>query len=186
MAACGLQDSMENRMRPMFPTLLAAGLAAVCSPVWAADPAPEIQRPTGTAQAVGAAHTLRTIPEACARLEGMFAADAAQPYKYAVVRTSPQCQPRARFVDFAKAKPSLAGGWKLNDVIRVPNAACASQQAVVRVWRLPADNTPKLDGQGSARVYLQEAKENAAAGKKLPPVTMYAAEMKVEGKGCGG
>jgi hypothetical protein len=35
-------------------------------------------------------------------------------------------------------------------------------------------------------VYLQEAKENAAAGKKLPPVTMYAAEMKVEGKTCGG
>jgi hypothetical protein len=176
---------MENRMR-LIPTLLAAGFAVASSPVFAADPAPEIQRPTGTAQAVGAAHTLRTIPEACARLEGMFAADAAQPYKYAVVRTSPQCQPRARFVDFAKAKPSLAGGWKLNDVIRVPNAACASQQAVVRVWRLPADNTPKLDGQGSARVYLQEAKENAAAGKKLPPVTMYAAEMKVEGKACGG
>ena len=172
-------------MRPMISTLLAAGLMVACSPAWAAEPAPEIQRPVGTAQAVGAAHTLRTIPEACARLEGMFTAEAAQPYKYAVVRTSPQCQPRARFVDFAKAKPSLAGGWKFNDVIRVPNAACPSQQAVVRVWRLPADNTPKLDAQGSARVYLQESKETAAAGK-LPPVTMYAAEMKVEGKGCGG
>jgi hypothetical protein len=176
---------MENHMR-LIPTLLAAGFAVASSTVFAADPAPEIQRSTGTAQALGAAHTLRTIPEACARLEGMFTADAAQPYKYSVVRTSPQCQPRARFVDFAKAKPSLAGGWKFNDVIRVPNAGCPSQQAVVRVWRLPADNTPKLDGQGSARVYLQEAKENAAAGKKLPPVTMYAAEMKVEGKACGG
>jgi hypothetical protein len=169
----------------LIPTLLAAGLVVASSPVFAADPTSEIQRPLGTAQAVGAAHTLRTIPEACARLEGMFTADAAQPYKYAVVRTSPQCQPRARFVDFAKAKPSSAGGWKFNDVIRVPNAGCPSQQAVVRVWRLPADNTPKLDGQGSARVYLQESKETAAAGK-LPPVTMYAAEMKVEGKACGG
>ncbi|MET0582055.1 MAG: hypothetical protein ABWZ08_08795 [Pseudoxanthomonas sp.] len=170
----------------LIQTLLAAGFIVASSPVLAADPAPEIQRPVGTAQAVGAAHTLRTIPEACARLEGMFTADAAQPYKYAVVRTSPQCQPRARFVDFAKVAPSAASGWKFNDVIRVPNAACPSQQAVVRVWRLPADNAPTLDGQGSARVYLQEAKENAAAGKKLPPVTMYAAEMKVEGKACGG
>lgn len=168
--------------------LLAGSLAAVAGPLLAAglpgDPAPEIKRDTGAPQAVGAAHTLRTIPEACARLEGVFTGDAAQPYKYAVVRTDPQCQPRARFVDYAKVQPSVAKGWKFNDLIRVPNAACPSQQAVVRVWRLPAHNKPTLDGQGSARVYLQEAKENAAAGKKLPPVTMYAAEMKVEGKGC--
>ena len=163
---------------------LAAGLGAVSQPSLAADPKPEIQRDTGTAQAVGAAHTLRTIPEACARLEGVFTGDPAQPYKYAVVRTSPQCQPRARFVDYAKAKPSEAGGWKFNDAIRVPNAACASQQAVVRVWRKPADNAPTLDGQGQARVYLQDAKEAAGAGKPLPAVSMYAAEMKVEGKAC--
>ncbi len=170
-------------------TLLACSLMVASWPLLAADPAPEtpapeIQRPIGKPQAVGAAHTLRTIPEACARLEGQFTADPAQPYKYAVVRTSAQCQPRARFVDYAKAKPSVAAGWKFNDVIRVPNAACASQQAVVRVWRKLADNAPTLDGQGQARVYLQEAKQDAAAGKKLPVVTMYAAEMKVEGKAC--
>ena len=172
----------------LFPILLACGLAVVATPLLAAtraeNIAPEIKRDTGAPQAVGAAHTLRTIPEACARLEGVFTGDAAQPYKYAVVRTSPQCQPRARFVDYAKAQPSTAKGWKFNDLIRVPNAACSSQQAVVRVWRLPAENKPVLDGQGSARVYLQDAKEAAAAGKKLPPVTMYAAEMKVEGKAC--
>ena len=166
-----------------IPSLLAACVVAASLPLSAAEPKPEIQRETGAAQAVGALHTLRTIPEACARLEGMFTGDAAQPYKYAVVRTSPQCPPRARFVDYTKAQPAEAKGWKLNDVIRVPNAACSSQKAVVHVWRLPADNTPKLDGQGSARVYLQDAKEIAAAGK-LPPVAMYAAEMKVEGKGC--
>ena len=172
-------------MRPLV-TLLATALAAAALPASAADPTPEIQRPVGTAQAVGAAHTLRSIPEACARLEGVFTGDAAQPYKFAAVKTNPQCQARARFVDAAKVQPSVAAGWKLNDVIRVPNSACPSQQAVVRVWRLPADNKPVLDGQGSARVYLQDAKEAAAEGKKLPPVTMYAAEMKVEGKACGG
>jgi len=172
----------------LFPMLLASSLVAVAGPLFAAglagNPSPEIKRDTGAPQAVGAAHTLRTIPEACARLEGVFTGEAAQPYKYTVVRTDPQCQPRARFVDYAKAQPSAAKGWKLNDLIRVPSAACPSQQAVVRVWRLPADNKPTLDGQGSARVYLQDAKAAAAAGKKLPPVAMYAAEMKVEGKGC--
>ena len=167
----------------LIPSLLGACVVAASLPLSAATPKPEIQRDTGAAQAVGAVHTLRTIPEACARLEGSFTGEAAQPYKYAVVRTSPQCPPRARFVDYTKAQPTEAKGWKLNDVIRVPNAACPSQQAVVHVWRKPAENAPQLDGQGSARVYLQDAKADAAAGK-LAPVTMYAAEMKVEGKGC--
>lgn len=165
-------------------SLLLACLAAASAPLLAAEPKPEIQRATGAPQAVGTAHTLRAIPEACARLEGVFTGEAAAPYKYAAVRTSPQCQPRAQFVDYAKAQPSVAKGWILNDVIRVPDAACATQQAVVRVWRKPTDNKPTLDGQGSARVYLEEAKKNAAAGKALPAVTTYAAEMKVEGKAC--
>ena len=63
-------------MRPL-QTLMVAALAAAALPASAADPAPEIQRPLGTAQAVGAAHTLRSIPEACARLEGVFTGDAA-------------------------------------------------------------------------------------------------------------
>lgn len=170
-------------MRLISP-LLATSIALACCPLLAAEPKPEIQRNLGTAQAVDAAHTLRTIPEACARLEGVFTDDAAEPYKYTVARTSPQCQPRARFVDFAKAAPTEATGWKLNDIIRVPNAGCPAQHAVVRVWRKPADNAPKLDGQGSARVYLQDAKQDAAAGKALPTITMYAAQMSLEGEGC--
>lgn len=168
----------------LIPLLLASCLVPMSCTVFAADPAPEIQRPTGAAQAVGAVHTLRAIPEACARLEGAFTGVAAEPYKYSAVRSSPQCQPRARFVDYGKAQPSVATGWKLNDVIRVPAAACPGQQAVVRVWRKPADNKPVLDGQGSARVYLEDAKQDAAAGKALPAVTLYAAEMKVDGKAC--
>lgn len=152
----------------------------------AAGSKPEVARDTGKPQAVGAVHTVRAIPEACARLEGMFTGDAAQPYRFAAVRSSPNCQPRARFVDFAKATPSEAGGWKFNDEIRVPNAACPSQLAVVRVWRKPVNVAPPtLDEQGRSRIYLQDAREQAKK-QGAPNVPMYAAEMKLEGKACGG
>lgn len=165
------------------PTLL---LVALAVPMAAAASVPEITRPTGTPQAIGAVHTVRGIPEACARLEGMFTGDAAQPYRFAAVRTSPRCQPRARFVDFAKAKPSEASGWKFNDEIRMPSVACPSQIAVVRVWRKPGDAAPpKLDAQGRSRIYLQEAREQARQ-KRLPSVALYAAEMKLEGRSCSG
>lgn len=153
-----------------------------CTPTFAAE-TPELQRPTGTPQAVNAAHTLRQIPEACARLEGSFTGDPAQPYRFSVVRTSEQCQPRARFVDFEKAQPSAAKGWKLNDVIRVPSAACPAQQAVVRVWRLPVEQTPVLDGQGQSRIYLEDAKKQAAAGQ-IAKIPMFAAQLAVEGAPC--
>jgi hypothetical protein len=158
-------------------------VAIATLPAFAADPAPEIKREAGTPQAVGVVHTLRQIPEACARIEGAFTGQAAEPYKFAIVRTSPNCQPRARFVDAANAKPSEAAGWKFNDLIRVPNAACPSQQAVVRVWRKPVDQTIKLDGQGQSRIYLEESKQAAAAGK-IAAVPMFAAEVGVEGKPC--
>lgn len=164
--------------------LVLALLAAVSMPVLAADLKPEIARADIKPQAVGAAHTLRTIPEACARIEGVFTGTAAQPYKFAVVRTSPKCQPRARFVDAAKAKPSEKSGWKFNDLIRVPNASCGTQLAVVRVWRKPvAMLPPKLDGQGQSRIYLEEQRKVAAANK-LAAVPMFAAEMSVEGLPC--
>lgn len=172
-------------MRPLPLIALSALLFSL--PLAAADPAPEIKREPGKPQAVNALHTLRQIPEACARLEGMFTGTAAGPYKFATVRTSPNCQPRARFVDFAKAKPGTAVGWKLNDVIRVPSAACPSQQAVVRVWRKPAGGAtpPELDAQGRSRVYLAEMQAKAKAGN-LNAVPMFAAQMKVEGKPCAG
>ena len=164
--------------------LLALLLAAAAVPALAVDPTPEIKRDAAAPQAVGVAHTLRGIPEACARLEGMFTGDAAQPYKFAVVRTSPNCQARARFVDADTAKPSEATGWIFNDLIRVPNTACATQLAVVRVWRRPANAVPpKLDGQGRSRIYLQESVAKAKA-KALPSIPMYAASMRLEGLPC--
>lgn len=160
------------------------GLLALSSAAAAAESPPELQRAVGAPQATGAVHTLRQIPEACARLEGVFTGQAAEPYRFSVARSSPNCQPRARFVDYLQAAPDAAKGWKLNDVIRVPNASCPSQQAVVRVWRLPADNQPpQLDGQGQARIYLQEAKQQAASGK-MPQVSTYTARMQLEGKAC--
>src|SRR3546814_1330916 len=134
----------------------------------------------------GVVHTLRAIPEACARLQGEFTRDAAQPDRFAAVRTSANCQPRARLVYAAKARPSVQAGWIFNDVIRVPNAACATQQAVVRVWRRAADVAPpKLDDQGRSRIYLKESLAKAKAGQ-LAPIPVYAASMQAAGLHCQG
>ncbi|GAB3389479.1 hypothetical protein [Lysobacter fragariae] len=152
----------------------------------AAQPTPEITRPVGTPMADGVVHTVRGIPEACARLEGVFTGDATQPYRFAPVKSHPNCQPRARYVAFDKAKPSREKGWKLNDVIRVPSGQCPSLQAVVHVWRKPVQvRPPELDAQGRSRIYLQDANEQAKA-RGAPKVTMYAAQMELEGKACGG
>ena len=167
---------------------VAASLLALLLPLplLAADATPEIRRDAIKPQAVGVVHTLRTIPEACARIEGLFTGKAADPYKFSVVRTGASCQARARFVDAAKAKPSEKGGWKFNDLIRVPNAACPSQLAVVRVWRKPVDAAPpNLDAQGRSRIYLKDATEKAKA-QGAPNVPLFAAAMAVEGKSCGG
>lgn len=162
--------------------VFAAALATFAA--HAADPTPEIKRDAAKPQAIGTVHTLRTIPEACARMEGQFTGQAAQPYKFAVVRTSPKCQARAKFVDAAKAKPSAASGWIFNDVIRVPNATCATQHAVIRVWRKPANAVPpKLDAQGRSRIYLKESVDAARKGD-IAAIPMYAAAMAVEGVPC--
>ncbi|CAA9338282.1 MAG: FIG01210548: hypothetical protein [uncultured Lysobacter sp.] len=170
-------------MRALYTPFAAICLMAAM-PATAAD-APEIRRAPAAAQAIGAAHTLRTIPEACARLEGLFTGDAAAPYRFSAVRSSSNCQPRARFVDATKAKPSVQAGWTLNDVIRVPSAACPTQQAIVRVWRKAAAGAvpPKLDAQGQSRLYLQDAKAAAARGA-IAAVASYAAQLEVEGTAC--
>jgi len=163
----------------LFVALFATGFAAV-----AAEPKPEIQRQPGTPQAVGTVHTLRTIPEACARLEGRFTGNAAAPYKFAAVRTGERCQPRARLVDAEGANASAANGWILNDVIRVPSASCKAQQAVVRVWRKDVKNVPpKLDAQGRSRIYLKDGLDAARQGD-LKPIPTYAAAMSMEGLAC--
>ena len=166
------------------PHMACLALLAVAFGAGAAEPVPEIQRKPGTPQVVGTLHTLRTIPEACARLQGQFTGIVAKPYAFAAVRSSARCQARARLVDATGAKASAATGWVLNDVIRVPNAACPSQQAVVRVWRKAANAVPpKLDAQGRSRIYLKEGLDAARDGE-LAPVPMYAAAMTLEGIAC--
>ena len=173
---------------PRFPAcrpLLAAVLGVACLPALAADPAPEIKRPPATPQAVGVEHTVRQIPEACALITGQFTGQAAEPYKFNVARTSPTCQPRARLVDAAKAKASAASGWILNDVVRVPSAACPSLQGVLHVWRKPAEaGPPQLDAQGRARIYLKDSTDAAKAGR-LASIPQFAIATGVEGKPCG-
>lgn len=167
-------------------SLVAAAISLSASlPSFAADATPEITRPVGAPQAIGNIHTLRGIPEACTRLEGAFTGDATKPYMFHAVQTSANCQPRARFMETDTVKPTAKSGWILNDVIRVPSAACPAQQAVVSVWRHPADSAvpPKLDPQGKSRIYLAEGVAKAKA-HALSPIAMYAATMAVEGKAC--
>lgn len=174
---------MPMLRRPSVALVALAVLAPLAPPALAAEPQPEITRAAAKPQATGVLHTVRAIPEACARLEGAFTGQMAEPYSFAVVRTSANCQARARFVDAAKAKPSTQAGWVLNDLIRVPSSSCPSQQAVVRVWRKPGRAAPPaLDAQGRARIYLQEARK--LDGAATAAVTLFAATMALEGTSC--
>ncbi|MCD9088064.1 hypothetical protein [Stenotrophomonas sp. SY1] len=167
-------------MKAAFSLVL---LTALPLSTLAADAKPEIERPAASAQADGALHSVRQIPEACTRIEGRFTGDSAQPYDMQLVRTSAQCQPRAVFLDQAKVNPSETAGWKLNEVVRVPSAACSTQQALIEVWRKPAGQQVALDGQGQNRVYLEDAKAQAAAGR-LAALPAYSARLKLEGAAC--
>ncbi len=162
-----------------FPALAPLLLLA---PMMAAAQEPEIQRPVGTAQAVGAAHTVRQIPEACVRIEGRFTGRAEAPYDMQLVRTSAQCQPRAEVLDHARVQAD-ANAWTLNDRIRIPAANCPQQQAVVEVWRKQVQQPLDRDGQGQVRVYLDQMRQQAAAGH-LAERPAYAIRMEVQGKAC--
>ena len=143
--------------RKLLASLVVAFLAV---PGFAAAQEPEIERGAAAPQAVGAVHTLRTITEACTRLEGVFTGEVEPAYAVRAVRSAPGCQPRARFD--GDAVPDAGGGWVLNDRITVPNAACASQSAVVEVWRLPGTAAPpELDAQGKARIYFEEGQQTS-------------------------
>ncbi|KGO98683.1 hypothetical protein [Novilysobacter defluvii] len=143
-------------MHKQLLTTLAAAVLVV--PVPALAQQPEIERPAAAPQAVGAVHTLRTITEACTRLEGVFTGKEEPPYAIRAVQSAPGCQPRARFD--GEAAPDAGEGWILNDRITVPSAACADQTAMVEVWRLPGTAAPpELDAQGKARIYFKEGQQ---------------------------
>ena len=153
------------------------------APKSADDAKPEIQREVSQAQAVGQLHTLRNIPEACVRLQGQFTGDAATPYRLESVPRD-RCAPRAKYVEAnaLKAPPSMADGWILNDVIRVPNAACPSQQAALRVWRHQVDPTKiALDGQGRMRIYMKDGNVTTPSGQKARAVSVFTATLEVTG-----
>ena len=170
-------------MRHAIASLLTIAACAAWLPAAATEPAPEIARAAVAAQAVSHAHALRTIPEACTRLQGEFTGDASRPYRFQAVRTSAACQARARVVDATRVG-APGKGWILNDRIRVPSAACPGQAAVVQVWRQAGRATPPgLDAQGKSRIYLEEGMERARAGK-LAALPAYAVAMTVQGKPC--
>ena len=164
--------------------LIAAALVFASTAAHAQEK-PELHRDRGTPQAVGVRHTLRNIPEACARIEGVFTGKPASPYLSEVVNTNPACHPRVRLRDASDAKPTKAGGWIFNDMIQVPSAECPSQVAVVRIWRKPSATAvpPKLDAQGRARVYIGGA-EDTLKSHGIDQLPQYAIATNVEGKAC--
>jgi hypothetical protein len=178
------RESSVRRVRRVALAAATTAALAASFAAGAADPRPEVERPAAAPQAVGALHALRTIPEACVRLQGTFTGNASDPYRFEAVRTSPGCQPRALVLDAAKAKPSTASGWILNDRISVPEAGCPGLQAVATVWRRPAAGAPPaLDAQGRSRVYLKQAVSDAKAGK-LAALPAYAIATDIAGKPC--
>jgi len=166
------------------PHILLGALLVVAGAAHAGDPAPEIKRAVATPQAAGVVHTLRTIPEACARLEGQFTRDARAPYKLVAVRTSERCAPRAKLADSTAARAGGGRGWGVNDLSRGPDAGGPWRRGVVRVGRKDIKAVPpKLDAQGRSRIYLKDSLDAARAGD-LKPIPVFATAMTVEGLAC--
>ncbi len=149
--------SIRVRVIAVALSILIGSTAAV----FAAEPAPEVQRAPYPPKAKGEVHTIRIIPETCTYLHGMFTGENAVPYRYGAKRTSTRCQPRAQLVDPTKAAPSAASGWILNDIVRIPSAACPKQMAVIRVWRKPADNTRRRPTRKGAREFIWATRKSA-------------------------
>lgn len=162
--------------------LLAATLALFALTAQASAQQPETKRPVAKPQATGVLHTLRVIPEACMSIQGKFTGNASKPYDFSAVPTGARCQARAKLVDAASVKPQGKPGWIYADEVRVPSAACPSQQAVVRLWRSAAKAAPpKLDAQGRSRLYVKDSMAGKVDAANVPT---YAIEMGVAGKAC--
>ena len=150
-------------------------LVALSLPAAAAGPKPEVARDTGKPQAVGAVHTVRAIPEACARLEGMFTGDAAQPYRFAAVRSSPNCQARARYVDFAKARPTEARLLGSGTARATPAAAIDSTPMKIRA-NVPIASAAAALGQFAGILLLPHARLADAVQVPVPAQQQAAAD----------
>ena len=136
---------------------------------------------TGAAQSTGVKHTLRQIPEACVRLEGVFTGDPAKPYAMELVRLGPPCQPRARYDGrLTKAMATPGTGWRQTQVIRIPSANCPGLVVDFEVWQRPGAAAPRPDGQGQTRVYLEEAQRDARSGQ-LARLPGYAVRTRAKG-----
>lgn len=159
--------------RPTPIALLVCVICAATTTAHAASLSPEVERASGstTAQAIGVLHTLRTIPEACVRLEGLYTGDASEPYRIEVLPAD-RCVQRAAWIDAPTGKqaPSPARHWILNDRIEIPRAGTPACVVTVEIWRKPGTAAPpKLDAQGRARIYLDKARRTD--GLDLPRFT---------------
>ena len=138
-------------------------------------------RPAASPQADGVAHTLRQIPEACIRLQGMFSGRADHPYALQAVPTQERCPRRAVFAGIADA-PQADEGWQLDEQIVVPSAACPALRMTLSLWRHPGQvRKAERDGQGQVRVYVEQARQ-AADGAEQATLPQWRASWQVQGR----
>ena len=136
---------------------------------------------TAPAQADGAAHTLRQIPEACIRVEGRYTGQVGEPYELTVVPLGGTCQPRARFAgQQSVAELSALPGWQVQQRIVVPSARCPDQRMTFTVWHRDGAGLPAPDGQGQTRVHLRDAGSKQAQHQAARPA--YAISQVLEGR----
>lgn len=155
-----------SHVRFRVPALAVAGLVLAATAHAGTELPPQRTRTASTPQADGTVHTLRQIPEACVRLQGQFGGAAG--YALEVVPLGPGCPQRARFVAPGTLTPDPAAGWQYDEQIVVPAARDRRCTATLAVWKLPAGMAGR-DGQGQARVYLDQARQQAAAGRLPAP-----------------
>jgi len=155
-------------MRHAISTLAVQSLLAAVPAVRAADqePAPEISRAAASPQANGQAHTLRTIPEACLRLQGEFTGDPAAPLPLpagAHQRRLPGPGAGGRRAQGRRARRRLDPQRR----IRVPAPRAPASRPWSRLAPGREAKAPALDAQGKSRIYLEEGwtgRRRAAGG----------------------
>lgn len=170
------------RVNPCLTLLMISTL--LLAPALAAPPDTGRQRPPSRPQADGVWHTLRQIPEACARLQGRFTGQPERPYQLQAVASSTHCRRRAVLLALQQGGEDPGQGWMLDERIMVPSAACPGLAVELRLWRRqPADTSRPRDAQGRERIYLQQAREQWAR-QRLAGLPQWRAYWQLQGR-CG-
>ena len=170
------------RVNPCLTLLMISTL--LMAPALAAPPDTGRQRPPSRPQADGVWHTLRQIPEACARLQGRFTGQPELPYQLQAVAGSTHCRRRAVLLPLQQGAVDPGPSWVLDERIVVPSAACPGLAVELTLWRSnPVATSRPRDAQGRERIYLQQVREQSAS-PRLAGLPQWRAHWQLQGR-CG-